>query len=354
MNKRLRLGVIFGGRSGEHEVSVVSARSIMKAADKTKYEVAPLGVTRTGIWLEPGETQSLLQSEAKEIVVNAGRKALESLPKALEGIDVAFPIVHGTYGEDGTLQGLLEMADIPYIGAGVAGSAIGMDKALMKKVFVQSELPTPRFISFLRDYWQKHPGDATQQIEEQIGYPCFVKPANGGSSIGISRAASAKGLARALDAAAEWDRKLIVEEGINAREIECSVLGNDGLQASVLGEIVPSSDFYDYEAKYLSNDSRLIIPAELPDEKANEIRELAVRAYAAIDCAGMGRVDFLLDEQTLKAYVNEINTLPGFTSISMYPKLWEASGLSYAQLIDRLVVLALERHQEKKKSVVKA
>lgn len=356
MKRKLRVGIIFGGRSGEHEVSVVSARSIMKAIDKSQYEVVPLGITKKGVWLSSRETKRLIAGESKEVVKgDNGDKGLPSnvrtLAAALRGIDVAFPVVHGTFGEDGTLQGLLEMLDIPYVGAGVLGSAIGMDKALMKTVFLQQGLPTPDFVFFLRSFWEVHPDEAIKAVESKLSYPCFVKPANCGSSLGISKVKSSEELKRALDNAALWDRRLLVEQAINAREIECSVLGNDEPIASELGEIVPANDFYDYAAKYISNNSKLIIPAQLPLDKAKEIRELAIRAFLAIDCAGMGRVDFLVDKETLTVYISEINTIPGFTSISMYPKLWEASGISYPELIDRLIILALERYQDKRKSL---
>ncbi|MFH1484983.1 MAG: D-alanine--D-alanine ligase family protein [Chloroflexota bacterium] len=352
---RLRVGIIFGGRSGEHEVSVISARSIIGAIDKSKYEVVPIGITKNGRWLSPAETKSLLDGEATEIskvsYENEGfGSAAGTLASALRGIDAAFPVVHGTFGEDGTLQGLLEMMDIPYVGAGVLASAVCMDKVFMKTIFREEGLRTPSFEVFMRSDWEANPGEVVKTVEGRCSYPCFVKPANGGSSIGISRVSSSAELRHALDDAASWDRKLLVEEAIDAREIECSVLGNDAPEASVLGEIVAARDFYDYEAKYLSNDSKLIIPAQLPMDKAEEIRQLAIRAYRAVDCAGMGRVDFLVEKGSLTPYVSEINTIPGFTSISMYPKLWEASGLGYRRLIDSLIALALERYRDKRRS----
>ncbi|MBI2909096.1 MAG: D-alanine--D-alanine ligase [Chloroflexi bacterium] len=351
--KKLRVGIIFGGRSGEHEVSVISARSLINAIDKSKYEVVPLGITKKGVWLSPKQTGQIVNAEAREVATTdaGGKDAVQSLAPALRGVDVAFPVVHGTFGEDGTLQGLLELMDIPYVGAGVLASAICMDKALMKEIFLQDGLPTPAFGVFLRSYWETQPGEVVETVERRFSYPCFVKPANGGSSLGVSRASNSEELRRALDEAALWDRKLLVEEAVNAREIECSVLGNDDPKASVLGEIMPASHFYDYEAKYLSGSSRLVIPAELPEEKTEEIRQLALQAFRAVDCAGMGRVDFLLDRVTLTPYLSEINTIPGFTSISMYPKLWEAGGLSYPELIDRLIILALERYGDKRKSL---
>jgi D-alanine-D-alanine ligase len=270
-------------------------------------------------------------------------------------VDVIFPVLHGTFGEDGTIQGLLELADIPYVGAGVLGSAAGMDKDVMKRLFAAAELPIVKHVTVLRSQWQKDAKKATKEIEQKLKYPVFVKPANLGSSVGISKAHNRKELGPAMETAAGYDRKIVIEQGVGgakqkARELECSVLGNDEPQASIAGEIVPSAEFYDYNAKYLDEGSQLIIPAKLTKKRMKEVQEMAVRAFQAVDCSGLARVDFLMDPKTEKVYLNEINTMPGFTSISMYPKLWKASGLEYPELIERLIQLALERHEEKKKN----
>jgi D-alanine-D-alanine ligase len=323
MNK-IRVGVIFGGRSGEHEVSLRSAESILKAINRQKYDVVPITISHDGRW-EPF--------------------TLSPDPSSERNVDVIFPIVHGTYGEDGTIQGLFELANIPYVGAGVLGSAVGMDKDVMKRLLRDGGLP-------IVDYWTFQKRDMDSFLKANIStlpYPVFVKPANLGSSVGITKAHAAEELPRALQTAAEYDRKIVVEQGVDAREIELSVLGNDDPIASVPGEIIPAREFYDYNAKYVSDDSRLLIPAPLSEVQKNDAQRLAVAAFKALECSGMARVDLFLEKQTGKFYVNEINTLPGFTSISMYPKLWEASGIPYPELIDRLITLALERHAEKSK-----
>lgn len=359
--RKIRVGVILGGRSGEHEVSLVSAQSVMDAMDKEKYEVIPIGITKEGRWIAGGDPVAALKGLPAEdthhtallgdptqrgLVPHDAMQAVErATPVAL---DVLFPVLHGPYGEDGTVQGLLELADVPYVGAGVLGSALGMDKAVMKDVFKAHGLPVVRYRVYKRRELDREQPRIEAEIERELGYPCFVKPANLGSSVGVSKVHDRSELRPALLLAASYDRKIVVEEGINAREIECSVLGNDEPEASVLGEIIPSNEFYDYNAKYVDGRSELVIPAPLPDALAQRIRQLAIQAFVALDCAGMARVDFLLDRDTLDVYVNEINTIPGFTSISMYPKLWEASGLPYPALIDRLIELALERHEEKR------
>jgi D-alanine-D-alanine ligase len=351
MADRLRLGVIFGGQSGEHEVSVVSAQHVIAAASD-RFDVVPIGVTNTGAWLSPQETQRQLDREDE-----AFRKRLEladadgllSRPAALGSlreIDVAFPLIHGTFGEDGTLQGLLELAGVPYVGAGVAASAIGMDKALMKRMFRQAGLETAEHIVVRSTQYRAQAEDVAIAIEASIGYPAFVKPANGGSSVGISKVHSKEELGHAFCVAFQHDRKVLVEQAIEAREVECAVLGNDDPQPSPIGEIRYTREFYDYEAKYLDPSTQLIIPADLPDETAQRIQELAVRGYRAIDCSGMGRMDFFLTKEG-EIYIDEVNTLPGFTPGSMYPALWQYAGLGYADLIARLVELALERHQER-------
>ena len=363
MAAQQRLGVIFGGRTGEHEVSVVSAQHVMAAADRERFQVAPIGVTRTGAWLTPEETEVALAHPGELY-----QKTLDLLPAAdspcakgegegllarpqvlavLGQVDVAFPLIHGPYGEDGTLQGLLEMADVAYVGAGVAASAIGLDKALMKAIFAQAGLPVVEHRVVLASRWQAEPRAVAREMEA-LGYPLFVKPANGGSSVGISKVRSREDLDDAVALALRYDRKLVVERALKPREIECAVLGNDEPQASPLGEIVYAREFYDYEAKYLDPSTQLIAPASLPVETADRIREMALRAYKAMDCAGMARVDFFLlpDGQV---FIDEANTIPGFTPISMFPRLWQLAGLSYPELISRLVDLALERHEERRR-----
>jgi len=343
--RRLRVGVIFGGRSGEHEVSLMSARSIMNALDRAKYEVVPLGITRSGRWIR-GEVMKALTTGDETAVQPAAilpdrRAETES---ATAAFDLIFPVLHGPYGEDGTVQGLLELAGLPYVGAGVAGSAVGMDKALSKSVMQAHGIPILPWRLLLASHWRAAREQTLTEMEDQFTYPIFTKPANLGSSVGISKCRDRASLAAGLDEAARYDRRLVVEQGIDGRELEIAVLGNEEPIASVVGEIRPRREFYDYVAKYISDDSELIIPADLPPAVAEEARTLALRAYRAIDCAGLGRVDLLLDKADGRLYLNEINTMPGFTAISMYPKLWEASGLSYSELLDRLIELALERH----------
>ncbi len=364
MVKKLRVGVLFGGRSGEHEVSLVSATSVMNALDKAKYELVPIGITREGRWLTGGEPMKSLRIRAaegepreQEGATPASRDLVPSRMELVPGteragiphVDVIFPVLHGPFGEDGTVQGLLELAGIPYVGAGVLGSALAMDKAAAKDLFRARGLPCTDSLLLMRWDWEQNPADVLDRVESRIGYPCFVKPANLGSSVGVSKVHGASELPAALDLAVQYDRRLLVEKAINAREIECSVLGNDHPVASVLGEIVPKREFYDYIAKYHDSSTDLIIPADLPAEKTAEIQELAVRAFIALDCAGMARADFFLCRDTGQVYVNELNTIPGFTSVSMYPKLWEASGLPYAELLDRLIELALDRHQDRRR-----
>jgi len=358
MDRKLRIGVVFGGRSGEHEVSLVSATSVINALDKEKYDVVPIGITQEGRWLSSAQGLKLLKEKTgieqapecflvpepnRQALVDAGNGAMHSAP-----LDVIFPIVHGTYGEDGTLQGLLELANIPYVGAGVLASAVGMDKIVQKQLFQQQKLPVAKYIWFYSSVCRDHPDRVAKAVARDLKYPVFVKPANTGSSVGISKAHDKKELLEALKMAIDYDRKVIIEQGINdIREVECSVLGNDEPIASVPGEIVPSNEFYDYNAKYVDGKSEAIIPAKLPKRVIEDIRRIALQAYQALDIAGMSRVDFLVAKKTNKIYLNEVNTIPGFTSISMYPKLWEASGIGYAELLDRLIQLALERHRDK-------
>ena len=377
MTKRLRVGILFGGRSGEHEVSLLSAASVLKAIDRRRFDVTPVGITKEGRWLAAADASLLLNGDVGAVArqlragdpeTTPGAKLLhEGIPTLLapmpgpqgpggKAIDVVFPVLHGTFGEDGTIQGLFELAGIAYVGSGVLGSAAGMDKDAMKRLFAQAGLPIVRHVTLLRSGWEKSPRKTVAQIEGALKYPVFVKPANLGSSVGISKAHDRKELGPALDEAARYDRKLVVEEGVGgrkarAREFEVAVLGNDDARSSVVGEIVPGKEFYDYEAKYLAEGSVPVIPAKIGRAEAKRIREMAVAAFRACDLAGLARVDFLMEpEGRRRIYVNEVNTMPGFTQISMYPKLWEASGLAYTDLITRLIELALERQAEKEKT----
>jgi D-alanine-D-alanine ligase len=391
--EKLRVGILFGGRSGEHEVSLLSAASVLKAIDKEKYEVVPIGITKDGRWLTAEHAENLLQGKlvleprnlragdpetTTSAAVLARGEAVIVPPEPVHrhsglvpfqtdaammrrasdraiNVDVIFPVLHGTFGEDGTIQGLLELADIPYVGAGVLGSAAGMDKDIMKSLFIAAGIPIVKHVTILRGAWEKDPKKVQKLVESKLTYPVFVKPANLGSSVGISKAHNRKELGPAVEEAAKFDRKIVIEQGVGgkkekAREIECAVLGNDEPAASVPGEIVPGKEFYDYTAKYVDEGSQLIIPAKLTKAETKKVQELAVAAFQAVDCSGLARVDFLMDPKTGKIFLNEINTMPGFTAISMYPKLWGASGLAYADLIDRLIQLGIERHQDKKKN----
>jgi len=354
--KKLRVAVLFGGKSGEHEVSLASARSVMAAMNKDKYDVVPVGITKSGRWLASGDPMALLaagedvspDADNNALVVAGGWElARANGTRRLPSVDVVFPVLHGPFGEDGTVQGLFELADLPYVGAGVLGSALGMDKIAMKAAFAANGLPMADYAPVMRKVWRERPNEVIADLEGRFSYPVFVKPANLGSRVGVSKARNRVELGHSLDLAARFDRRLLVEAAGNAREIECSVLGNDDPIASVPGEVVPCNEFYDYKAKYIDQDSELIIPARLPDETIKRVQSLAVRAFLAVDCAGMARVDFFLCKDTGQIYVNEVNTIPGFTSISMYPKLWEASGIPYPDLIDRLIELAIERYEDK-------
>jgi D-alanine-D-alanine ligase len=357
---RIRIGIIFGGRSVEHEVSLVSATSVIHALDKDKYEVVPIGIAPTGQWLSSDETLRLLKEkrsielETEQILVPDPRKqsliAINQKNDDGKTLDVIFPIIHGTYGEDGSLQGLLELADIPYVGAGVLGSAVGMDKVIQKELLQQAKIPVTPSVWFSFVEFKTRQKKIIAEIERTLKYPLFIKPANSGSSIGISKAHSRKELLISIEEAAQFDRKILVETAVkNAREIECSVLGNDAPTVSVLGEIIASNEFYDYDAKYVDGKSKEVIPAKMPKHIAKKIQQYAAAAFRILDCSGMARVDFLVNRKTNRIFLNEINTIPGFTSISMYPKLWQASGLSYAALLDTLIQLAMERDQTKKK-----
>jgi D-alanine-D-alanine ligase len=339
--------VVFGGRSGEHEVSLASARAIMEAL-KGRHEVVPVGITRSGHWISAGDPMRELESKSKEIPDAAPVSRLPAsgnLPNALSSVDVVFPVLHGPFGEDGTIQGMLELAGIPYVGSGVLASAVGMDKLTMKKIFAHHGLPQVDWLGLTRKEWEDDGRNSVRRIEDLLGYPCFVKPANLGSSVGINKARDARELEYALDEAAQLDRRLIVEAGVDAREIEVSVLGNEEAKVSVPGEIViKKNEFYDYEAKYTEGGMELIVPADIPHETTMELRHIARTAYEAIDAAGMARVDYFLERSTDRLLLNELNTIPGFTPTSVYSRLWAASGLPYEELLDRLIQLALERH----------
>jgi D-alanine-D-alanine ligase len=403
---KLRVGILFGGRSGEHEVSLLSAASVLNAIDKTKYEVVPIGITKDGRWLTAEHAERLLRGEKQASVLPTPEKHLRAGdPGATPGaavlatgesvvfppeparreagiapfqtdaktdaatlrrasdrainVDIIFPVLHGTFGEDGTIQGLLELADIAYVGAGVLGSSAGMDKDIMKSLFRAAGLPIVKHVTVLRSQFEPEskevPKKVQKLIESKLKYPVFVKPANLGSSVGISKAHDRKELGPAIAEAAKFDRKIVIEEGVGgkknkAREIECAVLGNDHPKASVAGEIVPCKEFYDYDAKYLVEGSEAVIPAKLTKAEMKTVQRLAIAAFQAVDCTGLARVDFLMEPKSRKIFVNEINTMPGFTAISMYPKMWAASGVSYPELIDRLIRLGIERHEDKKRN----
>lgn len=360
MSEKLLVALLFGGRSGEHEVSRNSAYSVAQALSKT-YNLFPIGISKEGEWYGPislEEIKSFTPEKNAErkitILPNpSSRGKIYSLPdlELLTEAQVFFPVIHGTFGEDGTLQGLLEMANIPYVGAGVLASAAGMDKVTMKRIFAQTGLPQVEFLAYQRQDIEVDMARVVQEIEDRLGYPCFVKPANMGSSVGISKATQSAELQVALQKAARYDRKVIVEKGVNVRELEVSVLGNDDPIMSIPGEVVPCNEFYDYKAKYIDDRSALIIPAKISPEQVSTIQSLARKAYLALGCSGLSRADFFLTKDTQEILINEINTMPGFTTISMYPKLWEHSGLTMTDLVVRLVELALERHQEVEQNI---
>lgn len=369
--KKLRVGLIFGGRSGEHEVSLASARFVLANLDPEKYEITQIGITHEGVWLvgdnslevlaegvsanlkaNPLTPATLLPDPTRHSIYTIhpqGKK--DEIIKHLTDLDVVFPVLHGTFGEDGTLQGLFELSDIAYVGAGVLGSAVGMDKDVFKKVMLAQQIPIVEWVVFERKQVENDMDSVLEQASSLAPFPLFVKPANLGSSVGITKCRNRADLMEGLLEAASFGRRILVERGLEAREIEVSVLGNDQPEASIPGEIIPDHEFYSYEAKYISGGSQLLIPAPIPAEKTQLVRQLAIKAYRAIDCAGMARVDFLLEKYTGEIYLSELNTIPGFTQISMYPKLWEACGLPYPQLVDRLVELALERKAERDHTV---
>lgn len=367
MTKRLRVLLIFGGRSGEHEISCLSARHVAAAMDPSRYEVVVLGITRDGRWMLPDVSRKVLEGgplelpdqafevegESVAVIANPLYKSVVPIepgaPLDRFEVDVVFPVLHGPHGEDGTVQGLLELAGIPYVGAGVLGSALGMDKEKMKIMFRAHGLPTADFISIREPEWQADRDRVLDETAWKLGFPCFTKPANLGSSVGISKCTDLESLEAGIEEAFRHDRKVMVEAHVPGREIECGVLGNDFPDASLPGEIIPGRDFYDYVAKYIDDSSQAIIPAPLPESVTEIIRSYAVRAFKAIDCEGMARVDFFYDDGGRGVVVNEINTIPGFTKISMFPKMWGATGVSYPELIDRLIALALERYSSKRR-----
>jgi len=396
-NTKIRVGILFGGRSGEHEVSLLSAASVLNAIDKTKYEVVPIGITKDGRWLTAEHAERLLKGDAggsaretqaaplragdpeatpgaavlaagASVVVppeparrDAGLTPFQTaanLRRASDraiNVEVIFPVLHGTFGEDGTIQGLLELADIAYVGAGVLGSSAGMDKDIMKSLFRAAGLPIVKHVTVLRSQFEGEPKKVQKLVESKLKYPVFVKPANLGSSVGISKAHDGKELGPAIAEAAKFDRKIVIEEGVGgkknkARELEVAVLGNDDPKASVAGEIIPCKEFYDYDAKYLIEGSEAVIPAKITKAEMKTVQKLAIAAFQSVDCTGLARVDFLMDPKSRKIFVNEINTMPGFTAISMYPKMWAASGVPYPELIDRLIRLGMERHEDKKRN----
>lgn len=382
---KIRVGLVFGGKSGEHEVSLASAQSVLAALDLTRYDVVLIGVAKDGRFLTGGHVlQDLVRAtsspllkagngvshaaqdatpepdpantaspNASSLIPRYGRGLIPFFSSLLPSqVDVVFPLIHGPNGEDGTIQGLLELAGLAYVGAGVAASAVGMDKALMKAVFRAAGLPIVEHLVIPRARWEREPEETIHEIETIIRYPCFVKPANLGSSVGITKAHNWDQLTQGLSTAALFDRKLIVERAVDGREVECAVLGNETPLASLPGEVIPEREFYDYEAKYGDDHTRFVIPAELTGEQVRTVQDLAVRAFQAVDCSGMARVDFFVERADGRVLLNEINTIPGFTSVSMYPRMWEASGLSYPHLLDRLIQLALERHADKRRNQV--
>lgn len=341
-SKKIKVGVIFGGRSGEHEVSIVSGQSVMKALNKKKYQVIPIGITKDGLWITKEPVKALKLGQIKE-------KGTRLFPEdVLKRCDVAFPVLHGSYGEDGTVQGLFEMANIAYVGANVLGSAVAMDKVVQKQLTDHAGLPSTKYDWFLAKDWKRNQKRILQRLNRGLKYPMFTKPANLGSSVGIGKCHNQKELIKGINEAAKYDSKIIIEQGIEGIfEIEVSVLGNDNPKASIPGEIIANNEFYDYDAKYVDGKSQAVIPAKLPQKVIKEIRKIAVAAFKVLNLSGMARVDFLIKKGSHKIYLNEANTIPGFTSISMYSQLWAASGLSYPKLLDKLIELAIERHQEK-------
>ncbi len=348
--KKTKVAVIYGGANSEHEVSIVSARSVVQYLDKDKYEVLPIYITQKGQWkvgeselLESGQSIKQLQDHTGKVATSERDQSTAIVPASIKDSHIVFPVLHGRLGEDGTIQGMLEMLGIPYVGSKVLASSICMDKNIQKQLCVANGIPVPKHIAFTKHVYTNSTDKALQSIEQALSYPMFVKPANAGSSVGVSKATNRKQLEEGIALAFEHDAKVVVEQAVsNAREIECSVLGNETPEASVLGEVIPHNEFYDYEAKYVADDSELVIPADLPTNVTEEIRAMAIKAFQVMQCSGLARVDFLVEKGTNKVYLNELNTMPGFTPISMYPKLWEASGLYYPELLKELINLALQ------------
>jgi D-alanine-D-alanine ligase len=369
MNDKIRIGLIYGGKSGEHEVSLQTALAVIKAIDLAKYEIIPFYITKHGEWRSgpqlEGPPEHIAALTFEQVAASDETLAIQPIFNSLQlsgtgaagstevpqtkQIDVVLPLLHGTFGEDGTIQGLLEIANIAYVGAGVLASSVGMDKVMMKRVFEQEGLPQCVFRHFTRTQWEKDNAFFVMEIEVSIGYPCFVKPANLGSSVGISKAKNREQLIEAIQSAFQFDRKVIVEENVNAREVEVAILGNDEPEASVVGEVISSNEFYDYKAKYVDGKSSMIIPAEIPQELSDRLRELAIRAFQAVDGSGLSRIDFFIRREDNEIFINEINTMPGFTPFSMYPLLWKETGKPYAQLLDELISLAIKRHSDKQR-----
>ena len=366
-HRKLRVGVVFGGRSREHEVSLHSSSSVISHLDREKYEVIPIAITQTGAWLPGIEPQQLLAAEKSEqksedvaqtnaVALSGSSDARDLLPfqnkEQIEGgpLDVIIPVLHGPYGEDGTIQGLFEMADIPYVGCGVLGSALGMDKEKMKILFRAEGLPVLEASTFKRKQWERSPETVVEAIEQQVGYPCVVKPVNLGSSVGISWVADHSALTEAINVAAECDSKIIVERALNMRELSCAVLGNDEPEASYIGELVTDKAMLNYDAKYVHHGFHFVVPAEIPQSLSDDLRRMSIQAFQTLDLSGLARVDFFLDRDSGKIYLNEVNTLPGFTDASIYAEMWKATGLSYEQVLDRLIELALERHEDRRRS----
>jgi D-alanine-D-alanine ligase len=374
LKKKLRVGVIFGGRSGEHEVSIRSARAVIETLDKAKFEIVPVAITEEGKWLSPSEaaallppsTEALISPEVRSASPNAiailgdpshqGLVSLNTTGFSAAPLDVVFPVLHGPFGEDGTIQGLLEMANVPYVGCGVLASSCGMDKVAMKALFEQAGLPVCRYNWFLRSQWQSDAAAIQRKVKRELGFPCFVKPANLGSSVGVSKAVDNASLTRAIQLAAEYDRKVLVEEGLDAREIECAVIGNDEPQASLPGEYVihqESARFLDYTEKYASTGNvEFVVPAPLSQAVTNQIQRLALRAFKAVDGSGLARVDFFLRRDTKELLVNELNTMPGLTEVSGFPKMWAASGMQFRSVLNKLIELAFERHRDKARNKI--
>lgn len=361
-DRKLRIAVVFGGQSDEHDVSIRSAQTVISALNGDRYDIVPIGITRSGQWLVEDDPMAALVSASRELSPGsvsdhgelvravapvAGAHSLMS--QSGQPVDVVLPVLHGPFGEDGTIQGLLDVAGVPYVGSGVLGSAVAMDKAMTKHVLTQAGVPQLPWQLLTRKQVQDDQDRTVKSIGDSIGFPCFVKPANLGSSVGISRVVVEDALLPALEKAAHYDRRIVVEQGVDARELELSVLGNENPIASVAGEVVPGGEFYDYDAKYIDDSTELIIPAKIEDDLLNALQEMAIRAFTVLDLAGLARVDFFVERNTGCIYLNEVNTLPGFTSISMYPMLWEASGLPIEELIQRLIELALERHAERRR-----